>query len=91
LFRSLFLLLFLVALSVKRLKMIRLISGLFKFAVFAVILIFAIYNFELVTLQFANVYELNLPLAVLLFLVFVLGLTLGSTMTWVTKLGIKDR
>jgi uncharacterized integral membrane protein len=55
--------------------------------VFAVILIFAIYNFELVTLQFANVYELNLPLAVLLFLVFVLGLTLGSTMTWVTKLG----
>ena len=71
--------------------MIRLISGLFKFAVFAVILIFAIYNFELVTLQFANVYELNLPLAVLLFLVFVLGLTLGSAMTWVTKLGIKDR
>jgi uncharacterized integral membrane protein len=71
--------------------MIRLISGLFKFAVFAVILIFAIYNFELVTLQFANVYEFSLPLAVLLFLVFVLGLTLGSTMTWVTKLGTKDR
>ena len=71
--------------------MIRLISGLFKFVVFAVILIFAIYNFELVTLQFANVYEFSLPLAVLLFLVFVLGLTLGSTMTWVTKLGTKDR
>jgi uncharacterized integral membrane protein len=71
--------------------MIRLISGLLKFVVFAVILIFAIYNFELVTLQFANVYEFSLPLAVLLFLVFVLGLTLGSTMTWVTKLGTKDR
>ena len=71
--------------------MIRVISGLFKLAVFAVILVIAIYNFELVTLRFANIYEFNLPLAVVLFLVFVLGLTLGSTMTWVTKLGSKDR
>jgi uncharacterized integral membrane protein len=71
--------------------MIRVISGLFKLAVFAVILVFAIYNFELVTLRFANIYEFNLPLAVVVFLVFVLGLTLGSTMTWVTKLGSKDR
>jgi uncharacterized integral membrane protein len=71
--------------------MIRVISGLFKLSVFAVILVFAIYNFELVTLRFANIYEFNLPLAVVLFLVFVLGLALGSTMTWVTRLGIKDR
>ena len=71
--------------------MIRVISGLFKLAVFAVILVFAIYNFELVTLRFANIYEFNLPLAVVLFLVFVSGLTLGSTITWVTKLGMKDR
>lgn len=71
--------------------MIRVIFGLFKLAVFAVILVFAIYNFELVTLRFANIYEFHLPLAVVLFLVFVLGLTLGSTMTWVTKLGMKDR
>ena len=71
--------------------MIRVISGLFKLAVFAVILVFAIYNFELVTLRFANIYEFNLPLAVVLFSVFVLGLTLGSTVTWVTKLGMKDR
>ena len=71
--------------------MIRLISGLFKLAVFAVILIFAIYNFEVVTLRFANVYEFNLPLAVMLFLVFVSGIALGSTMTWVSKLSIKNR
>ena len=71
--------------------MIRVISGLFKLAVFAVILVFAIYNFELVTLRFANIYEFHLPLAVVLFLVFVSGLTLGSTITWVTKLGMKDR
>jgi uncharacterized integral membrane protein len=59
--------------------------------VFAVILVFAIYNFEAVTLRFANVYEFHLPLAVVLFLVFVLGLALGSTMTWVNKLNIKNR
>lgn len=71
--------------------MIRLMSGLFKLAVFAVILVFAIYNFEVVTLRFANVYEFNLPLAVVLFLVFVLGIALGSTMRWASKFGIKNR
>ena len=71
--------------------MIRLISGLFKLAVFAVILVFAIYNFEVVTLRFANVYEFNLLLAVVLFLVVVLGIALGSTTTWVSKLSIKNR
>ena len=71
--------------------MVRFISGLVKLAVFAVILVFAIYNFEAVTLRFANVYEFSLPLAVVLFLVFVLGLALGSTMTRVGKLGIKNR
>ena len=72
-------------------KMIRLISGLVKLALFAVILVFAIYNFELVPLRFANFYEFNLPLAVVLFLVFVLGLALGSTLTWVSKVGKKNR
>jgi hypothetical protein len=43
--------------------MIRLISGLVKLALFAVILVFAIYNFELVPLRFANFYEFNLPSA----------------------------
>jgi uncharacterized integral membrane protein len=71
--------------------MIRFISRVSKLAVFAVILVFAIYNFEAVTLRFANVYEFKLPLAVVLFLVFVFGLALGSTMTWVSKLGIKKR
>lgn len=71
--------------------MIRFVSGLVKLVLFAVILVFAVYNFELVTLRFANVYEFNLPLAVVLFLVFVLGLALGSTMTWLGKLNFKSR
>ena len=71
--------------------MTRFISRLSKLAVFAVILVFAIYNFEAVTLRFANVYEFKLPLAVMLFLVFVLGLALGSTITWVRKPDIKKR
>ena len=69
--------------------MIRFVSGLFELVLFAVILVFAVYNFEMVTLRFANVYEFNLPLAVLLFLVFILGLALGSTMSWVGKLSTK--
>ena len=71
--------------------MIRFVSGLVKLVLFAVILVFAVYTFELVTLRFANVYVFNLLLAVVLFLFFVLGLALGSTMTWLGKLNFKSR
>ena len=65
--------------------MFRFVSGLFKLILFALILVFAIYNFDVVTLRFANVYEFTLPLA----LVFVLGLALGTTMTWFSRSTIK--
>lgn len=71
--------------------MISFFSGLFKLALFAIILVFAVYNFEMVTLRFANVYEFNLPLAVVLFFFFVLGLALGSTISWLGKVNIKKR
>jgi uncharacterized integral membrane protein len=66
---------------------IKLFSGLIKLLLFALILVFAVYNFEIVTLRFGNIYSFQLPLAVILFLVFLLGLVLGSTMTWIT--GVK--
>ena len=69
--------------------MFRFVSGLFKLILFALILVFAIYNFYVVTLRFANVYEFTLPLAVVVFLVFVLGLALGTTMTWFSRSTIK--
>ena len=69
--------------------MMRFLSSLFKLFLFAVIFIFAVYNFDLVTLRFANVYEFHLPLAVVMFMVFILGLVLGTTMTWVNRLTLK--
>ena len=59
--------------------MFRFVSGLFKLILFALILVFAIYNFDVVTLRFANVYEFTLPLAVVIFLVFVHSVNVNVT------------